>query len=151
MASDIRIAKATEADIEDLIAIFVDASEYDIISRFMFGHRREEAVNKQTEFFTPVLRRSLTHPTNQCLVLKAMDSQTREVLGWTLVRWEDGKPVKPPESVPGQPDFLMYYWREQDKNWRKLTAGKKHVGMWAVLLHTSRHTQSSFQCSKVCM
>ena len=129
MFASVRIVEAVETDVEDLVAIFCDAMEEDIISRFMFGHRRVEAVKKQTEFFTPNLRKRFTHPTNRCHIVKAIDESSNKTVGWSLVRWEDGNPVEPPKSTPDQPDFLMYYWYEQDKNWRKLTAGKEHIGM----------------------
>ena len=111
-----------------MVAVCCDAMEADILTRFLFDHRLAEAVRKQTESLIALLGKRFTHPTNRCHIIKAVDTQTGELVGWSLVRWEDGKPVTPPDSGSDQADFLMHYQREQKRNWIKLTAEKPHVG-----------------------
>ena len=134
MVESVRIMEATEEDVLELAAITLDAMEIDIITRFMFGHQREEAIRKGTKFFATSLQKRFTSPTTRCHIIKAVDGQSGEIMGWCLVRWEDGKPVEPPKVTHDQPTFLMWYWQEQVRNWRKLTAEKKHVGMFKALL-----------------
>ena len=129
MASSVRVFEAAEADAETLVFIYVEAMEPDLIIRFMFSDWREEVVKKKTAFFLPHIRKSFTDPTKRCHIIKAVDLGTGEILGWSLLRWEDGTPLKPPEVPPGQDaTFMMWYWTELDKKYRKITAGYKHVG-----------------------
>ena len=128
-ADAVKIVDALEADIDDLVAIYCDSLEEDIITRFMFGHRRVQAVQVQTKSFVPVLRKWLTNPPSRCHIIKAVDEINGEILGWSLARWEDGiSSPEPPKKTPGEPEFLRFYWLQQNKNWRKLTTDKKHVG-----------------------
>jgi len=129
MAANISISEATESDLPDMVAVYCGAMETDIITRFLFGHRRAEAVRKQTESLMASLGKRFTHPTNRCYIIKAVDTQTGELVGWSLVRWEDHRPVALPDSGSDQPDFLMHYQREKKKNWIKLlTDEKPYVG-----------------------
>ena len=80
------------------------------------------------------LGKRFTHPTNRCHIIKAVDVQTRELVAWTLVKWEDGTWVTRPDSGSAQPDFPLHYQREVKRNWLKLIAGKPHVGKILPLL-----------------
>lgn len=128
MAANISISEATESDLPEMVALTCDAMEADILTRFLYDHRRAEAVQKQTKSLMASLGKRFTHPTNRCYIIKATDTQTGELVGWTLVRWEDGKPGPPLDSGSDQSDFLMYYQREQRRKWVKLAAEKPHVG-----------------------
>jgi hypothetical protein len=55
--------------------------------------------------------------------------QTGEMVGWTLVRWEDSNSIyAPPEKGSDQLDLLSHYTREVRKKWYNITAEKPHVG-----------------------
>ena len=111
MTRSVKILEATEADVETLVSIFVEAMEPDLSIRFMFSDRRQEAIEKQTAFALPNIRRRFTHPANKCHIIKAVKPDTDEILGWSLLRWEDGAPLKAPEIPPGQdvyvPDVVL--------------------------------------------
>ena len=127
MATNISISDATQSDLPGMVAVLNNATETDILTRFFFGHRRAEATRNQTESLMASLGKRFTHPTNRCYIIKAVDTQTRELVGWILVRWEEG--AKPPESDSDQPpDFVAHYTREVRRNWFKLLAEKPHVG-----------------------
>ena len=133
MAVNISISEATEADLPDMVAVCCNSMEADILTRFLFGHQWDEAIRKQTESLTASLGKRFTHPTNRCYIVKAVDTQTGELIGWSLVKWEDGtwlngNPVAPLNSDSDQPDFPMHYQQEVKRNWIKLMAGKPHVG-----------------------
>lgn len=128
MATKVSINEAAESDLAEMVAVCCDSMEADILTRFLFGQRRVEAVRKQTESLMASLGRRFTHPTNRCYIHKATDTETGELIGWSLVRWEDGKPVAPSDNDPNQSGFIKHYLREQKKNWIKLTAEKPHVG-----------------------
>ncbi|MCJ1382477.1 hypothetical protein MMC17_005590 [Xylographa soralifera] len=138
MAANISISEARESDLPDMVAVCCDGMEADILTRFLFDHRRAEAVRKQTVSLMASLGKRFTHPTNRCYIVKAVDTQTRELVGWSLVRWEDGKAAALPNSGSNQPDFLMHYQREQKRNWLKLTAEKPHVVLGALYIRTDR-------------
>ena len=110
-----------------MIAITCSGVEEDILTRFLYGHRHTEAVRKQTESLMASLGRRFTHPTNRCYIFKAVDAQSKELVGWILVRWEK-PPVTPPESVSGKLDFGTYYQREVKRKWVEILGGKSHVG-----------------------
>ena len=130
MAANISILEATESDVPVMIAIFCDAMEADILTRFLNGHRRVEAVQRQTETLTTMLGRRFTHPTNRCHIIKAVDTQTRELVGWSLLRWEDAIKLDPSsDSGVEKRDFRVFYGQEQKKNMFRLTEGKPHIGM----------------------
>ena len=129
MPAPISILEATEPDVPTMVAIFCDAMEEDILTLFLNGHRRVDAVRRQTETLTTVLGRRFTHPTNRCHIIKAVDTQTGELVGWSLLRWEDGiKPDAPTESGLEQRDFRVFYGGEQKKKMFGLTEGKEHIG-----------------------
>ena len=128
MTANISISKSSESDLPTMVAVCCDALEANLLTPFLYGHRRIEAVRKQTESLMASLGRRFTHPTNRCHIVKAVDTQTGELVGWSLVRWEDGKVTALPDSGSEQPDFLTYYLREQRKDWVKLTGEKPHVG-----------------------
>ena len=130
MAGAVRIVDAVEMDADDLVAIFSDAVEQYTVTGFMFSHRRVEAVKLQKDFFTPLLRNRFEN--DQSRIVKAIDESSGKIVGWSALRWSDGNPTEPPKSDPGQSSFLMWYWHQQDKNWRKLTAGKKHVSKFSL-------------------
>ena len=133
MAANISISEATESDLRDMVALCCDAMEADILTRFLFGHARAEAVRKQTESLMASLGKRFTHPTNRCHIFRASDTQTGELVGWSLVRWEDGKPLAAPDSSSDTPDFLVHYQQDVRRSWNKLTAGKPHVGKISTL------------------
>lgn len=65
------------------------------------------------------------------LHFKAADRQTNELVGWTLVRWEDGSWLLAPDALTNgsdQLEFVGNYQREVKRNWRNLVAEKPHVG-----------------------
>lgn len=131
MTANISISETTESDLPDAIAVCCDAVETDILTRFLFGHRQAEAVRKQTASLTTSLGKRFTHPTNRCYIIKAVDSQTQELVGWSLVRWEDGSwPLAPDSLANGseQLDFVGIYQREVKRNWKNLVAYRPHVG-----------------------
>ena len=131
MADSVRIIDAVEADVDDLVSIFSDAVEEYTVTGFMFSHRRAEAVKLQKDFFIPVLRKRFS--ADQSYIIKAVDESSGAIVGWSSIRWSAGSPTEPPTSDPGQSSFLMWYWHQQDRNWRKLTAGKKHVSKSSLL------------------
>ena len=128
MAANISISEAIESDLRDMVAVCCDAMEADILTRFLFDHRRAEVVRKQIESLTASLGKRFTHPTNRYHITKAVDTQTGELVSWCFVGWEDGKPVAPSGNGSDQPVFLMHYQREQKRNWIKAAAEKPHVG-----------------------
>ena len=128
MAANISISDAKESDLPDMVAICCDATEEDIITCFLYDHRRTEAVRKQTESLMGSLGKRFTQPTNRCYIIKAVDSQSGELVGWILVRWEEAKPAATLDSGSDKLDFLTYYQRKVTRNWNKFRAGKPHVG-----------------------
>ncbi|KAI9684244.1 MAG: hypothetical protein M1822_005717 [Bathelium mastoideum] len=134
MIAKISISEATESDLPEMVSITCDAMEPDILTRFLFDHRRSEAVRKQTESLMASLGKRFTHPTNRCHIMKAVDTQTEEPVGWSLVRWEDGDIAAPPHGGPDQPDFPTHYQREQRKYYLKLMGGKPHVVLGALYI-----------------
>jgi hypothetical protein len=129
MAENISISEAIESDLPEMIALCCASMEADILARFLYGHRQSEAVRNQTKSLTSSLGKRFTHPTNRCYIIKAVDTQTGDLLGWSLVRWEQGMLATAPNSSLDQPDFRTYYQQEVKKNWLKLVANKSHVGM----------------------
>ena len=125
MADSVHIIDAVETDVEDLVSIFGDVMEEYTVTGFMFSHRKAEATKLQQDFFIPVLRNRFS--TDQSYIIKAVDDSSGAIVGWSSIRWSNGSPTEPPKSDPGQSSFLMWYWHQQDRNWRKLTAGKKHI------------------------
>lgn len=130
MAANISISDATEGDLPAMVAVCCSAMEADILTRFLFSHQQAVAVQKQTSSLLGSLGKRFTHPTNRCHMIKAVDTQTGELAGWSLVRWEDSNwlPAAPPDSGAEQPDFATHYQREVRRNWIRLTAGQPLVG-----------------------
>lgn len=83
-------------------------------------------MQKQTKSLMASLGKRFTHPTNRCHIIKASDTLTGDVVGWCLVRWEDGTPTA--ASGSEATDFVAHYLQEQKKNWSELVARKSHVG-----------------------
>ena len=71
----------------EVVAIFCDAMSEDIITRFIYGHRRKRAVYMQAEFFTQVLRQKFTKSEGSGHVIKAVSVYTSEILGWSFICW----------------------------------------------------------------
>jgi len=128
MAANLSISEAAESDLPEMVALCCDATEADVVNRFLYDHRRAKAVRMQTESLMASLGKRFTHPTNKCYMFKTVDTQTEELVGWILVKWEDGKAFAPPDNRSDQPDFPTHYQREVRRNWIKLTAEKPHVG-----------------------
>jgi hypothetical protein len=93
----ISIIEATEPDLPVMVALCCDAMEPDILSRFLFGHSHVEAVRKQTESLIASLGMRFTHPTNRCYIHKVVDTQSGELVGWSLLR----------VSSPGRAIFVI--------------------------------------------
>ncbi|KAL9107644.1 MAG: hypothetical protein Q9227_007451 [Pyrenula ochraceoflavens] len=128
MTENITISEAQESDLPPMVSVAVDSMEADILTSFLYGHRRAEAARKHTESLTGSLGKRFTHPTNRCHITKATDTQTGELVGWSLVRWEDGTPLADSGGSSDQRDFPTVYMTEVKKRWNRLTAGKPHVG-----------------------
>ena len=139
--SSIAISQALEADLDALIKIFIDALEPDLVIRFMFSERRTKAVELQKVFYRQALLPRFTSPTNRCYILKATESSTGEIVGWSLVRWEDNEPKghsskaasaspvdHPQDFIDQSMKFRRYYWDELGKMFQQTTEGQKYVG-----------------------
>ena len=74
MPANISISEAKQSDLPDMVAILCDATEPDILTRFLFDHRRAESARKQTESNMASLGKRFTHPTNKCYIIKAVDT-----------------------------------------------------------------------------
>ena len=147
MAANILISEATEADLPDMVAVTCDAMESDILIRFLYDHRRAEAVRKQTNALTASLGNRFSLPTDRCHIIKALDAQTSELVAWSLLRWEEGQPVTAPDKasdITDQSDFRPYYQQEVQKNWSRLTPVKPHVGK--ILAPALQFLQLNDQC-----
>lgn len=136
MAANISVSEATESDLPVMVAICCDAMEEDILTRFLYGHQRAEAVRKQTESLMASLGKRFTHPTNPCYIIKAVDTQTGELVGWTLVRWEEARPIAPLDTIDNSRDFVAHYQHEVKKNWSEFMAKRSHVGKILTLAST---------------
>lgn len=132
MATNISILDAVESDLSELVALRVEAAEEDLLTRFLYGHRHAEASQKEAASLMTSLGKRFTNPTNRCHIVKAIDTESNELVGWGLVRWEDGQWVysnMPPqvnESDP--PNLVALYQRRVRENWQRILAGKPHVG-----------------------
>ena len=128
-ATIISISRAIESDLLTMVALRCGTLEEDILNRFLLDHRQAEAIRKETESLTASLGKRFSHPTNRCYIDKAVDTQTGEMVGWTLVRWEDSNSIyAPSDSSSGRIDFLSHYTREVREKWYNITAEKPHVG-----------------------
>jgi hypothetical protein len=123
------ITQAIESDLPIMIALRCETLQEDILNRFLLDHRQAEAIRKETESLMTSLGKRFTRPTNRCYIYKAVDTQTREMVGWTLVRWEDSNNIYAPSNNDSDRlDFLSHYTREVRKKWYNITAEKPHVG-----------------------
>jgi hypothetical protein len=128
MATNISISQSRESDLQEMITICCEAMEQDILTRFLYDNQRAEAIRKQTESLTVSLGNRFTHPTNRCYIIKAVEKHTGELVGWSLLGWEDGKPIALQEGSSDQLSFLIHYQQEAKRNWAKLIAEKADVG-----------------------
>lgn len=126
MAATISITDAEYADVPEMIRIQRESMEPDVLKRFLYGHHNEEYVRKHYDSINAVLGKRFTSPTNTCHIHKALDTGSGELLAWSLVRWEDGNIVVPPEEDAS--DLRTHLRREQMKNWLAACGGKPHVG-----------------------
>ena len=134
--ASISIEDATSSDLSAMIAVHIDSMETDMLTRFLYGHRRVDAVRKQTESLQKVLGGRFTNPTNRCHIVKAVDLQTNELVAWALVKWEEAVSAPPAEEGSGsgsgsseeKRDFLTFYRQQHVRNWREVTQGKAHTG-----------------------
>ena len=137
----VTISQALEADLDALVEIFIDALEPDLIIRFMFSERRTEAIELQKVFYKQALLPRFISPTNRCYISKATESSTGEIVGWSLVRWEENAPKShsskaasaPPADHPQEltdqsVKFQKYYWAELGKMFQQATEGQKYAG-----------------------
>jgi GNAT superfamily N-acetyltransferase len=87
------------------------------------------------------LGKRFTHPTNRCYILKAIDTQTGDLVGWILFRWEEGNGIYTvsPDSNSEKLDFPQHYTREVRKKWFRITAEKKHVAIGALYVRIDWH------------
>jgi hypothetical protein len=128
-ATTISISRAIESDLPTMVALRCGTLEEDILNRFLLDYRQAEAIRKETKSLTASLGKRFTHPTNRCYIYKAVDMQTGEMVGWTLVRWEDSNSIYAPlDNNSDRLDLLSHYMREVRKKWYNITAEKPHVG-----------------------
>jgi hypothetical protein len=129
----ISIIDALQSDLPEMVALRGEAAEADLSTRFRFSHRHIEAAQMEAASLMISLGKRFTEPTNRCHIVKAIDTDSDELVGWGLVRWEDGSWVyknMPPELKPSEPrTFNALYLRGVKENWQKILAGKPHVGM----------------------
>lgn len=129
MAAEILICEAEQEDLPKMIEICCNAVASDIITSFLYGFQPGEAVRKQTESLTASLGRRFTQPTNKCHIHKAVDVITGDLIGWILVKWEEGDPYAlPPDYKVEAGNFAAYYGKEIKHAWSRLLAGESHVG-----------------------
>ena len=125
----ISISLAIESDLPTMVTLRCGTLEDDILNRFLLDHRQAIAIRKETESLMASLGKRFTCPKNRCYIYKAVDTQTGEMVGWTLMRWEDSNSIyAPPDNDSDRLDFLSHYTREVRKKWYKIIAEKPHVG-----------------------
>lgn len=88
------------------------------------------------------LGKRFRHPTNRCYIFKAIDEEG-EILGWCLVKWEDGSGYAPPtpavsggsgaEGEGRKESFVEAYTRDVRWKWDGIVGGKAHVGSFPPL------------------
>jgi hypothetical protein len=142
MTDYISIQPATLSDIPTLAAIRTEAAESSLLTHFQFSPYHIIATEKESEALITRLSKRFTEPDGQKFhLIKAVDSRNGEIVGWGLVKWEDGswvnagapwsaQAVAPHEEVgPTNPGSFGRYWsRDVIAKWRKITCGKPHVG-----------------------
>lgn len=123
MASNITILPALESDLPEMTALRGEAAEKDVLTRFLYGHRHVEAAAKEATALMTSLGKRFTAPTNRCHIVKAVDTTTNELVGWGLVRWEDGSWVHKP-APPHENPFIEANQKRARENWLKIIADK---------------------------
>lgn len=131
------ILPAEWADLEDMANIAMAAMEYEIVMRFMFGHRHDQSIQLQRDFFTSIFTKSFQ--SQDAHIMKAILDSTGETVAFGIVRCADGnwdKPRTPPRKTRPDPSvqFIDFYSEEEDRNYRRLMAGSAHYGKISPLI-----------------
>lgn len=141
MVDNIDVRDATLADIPTLAAIRTEAAESSLLTHFQFSPYHSIATEKETAALVTRLSKRFTESDGQKFhLVKAVHSPSEEIVGWGLVKWEDGSWVNiglsssssaaaPGEEVgPSHPESFGRYWsRDVTEKWRRITGGKPHV------------------------
>ncbi|MCJ1415507.1 hypothetical protein MMC32_001839, partial [Xylographa parallela] len=129
-ATTISIRAATLADLPALIALTCAATETQLMTRFLFGHRPDDAVRAQTASLTASLgaRASRTRPTG------ATSSRP-----WTTRRRAPSS-AGPSDTTAAAapPDFPAHIAGEIRRSWVRVTGGKAHVVIGALYVRPDR-------------
>lgn len=131
----ITITPALPADLPTMVSICCAAMEPDILTHFLYSPLHAAAVRKQTDSLMTSLGKRFTQPTNRCYIHKAADERTGELVGWSLVRWEDGTWGGASAAGSGSAggaekgeDFMARYQRDVRERWVRITGGREFVG-----------------------
>lgn len=142
MTANIAISEAEYSDLPAIISLTCEALDGDVLTRFLYGMNYHEAFRKHSDSLTTSLGKRFTQPTNPCFIYKAVDSATDEIVGWCLVRWEDGSwlSTPPPAATSSeQTDFITHYGREVKKAWISLLPDRQpHVVLGALHVRPDR-------------
>lgn len=122
----ISIRPALEADLPAMIAITCAAMAPDPLTRLLYG---ENAVKTQTESLNASLGKRFTAPSNPCFIFIAVTE--KGVVGWILVRWEEGMAF-PPSLSSSKPGFQDWYSWQIRRKWASYLEGRKHVVLGAL-------------------
>ena len=132
MASLVDIAPALEEDFPTLAHIAPVAMAVDLIHRIMYEGNNPFDTSRQERFVMAELRRASQNP--QARIFKAMDKASREIVGYGLFRFDDGKNPTPsgaPLKANYPPGTNMDFMERMSKGVRaahgKFMAGKRHV------------------------
>lgn len=136
--SPFHISPVTLADLEAMITIAIAAMEYEIVIRFMFGHQHDKSLQLQREFWASIFTKSFH--SKDAHIMKATMVSTGETVAFGIVRWADGnweKPALAPRNTRPEPgvSFIDFYSEEENRNYRRLMAGRGHYGKSSRYLH----------------
>jgi len=138
MTPNLTILPATHTELPTLVNITTAALATDPLTPLLYSADPTLAASLQSTSLLSSLGKRFTHPTNLCHIFKAVDSQNgnEEIVGWVLVRWEEGLDLTPPDAVPSsssspspeKQDFMTWYQRQIQVAWLPFRTGKPHVG-----------------------